>query len=334
MNAKWMSPSVASVTVAYNAAGVLSRQIEALLSQKHSLREIVVVDNASTDGTVAMLAERYPQVTVLRMPENLGAAGAWAAGLAYAALEKKHEWVWTFDDDSVPPPDSLAVLLDGINSLNGMQTEVGIIAPMPVHRQTGTCYPPLLWRDGFVKPTADEMRQPLWFADSVIASGSLVRREVVERIGLPRADFFMDFFDFEYSLRARAQGYKIAVVSQAELGHEIGAARVVRFPWHSRLWTNQPPYREYYFSRNLAYLAWWLYPKRSTQRYVTRFLAQRGIQVLLFGSKKLPCLLRMFQGFHDGVRGRLGIRMRPGDQRLDHTRSAVRVSHDAEVGKG
>ena len=108
-----MSLSVASVTVAYNAAEMLPQQIEALLLQARPVQEIIVVDNASTDGTGAMLAERYPQVTVLRMEENLGAAGAWAAGLSYAALNKKYDWVWTFDDDSVPPADSLARLLGG-----------------------------------------------------------------------------------------------------------------------------------------------------------------------------------------------------------------------------
>jgi glycosyltransferase involved in cell wall biosynthesis len=59
--------SIASVTVAYNAAHILPRQIDALFRQTHPLQEIIVVDNASTDGTAAMLAKNYPQVTVLRM---------------------------------------------------------------------------------------------------------------------------------------------------------------------------------------------------------------------------------------------------------------------------
>jgi len=50
-------PSVGSVTLAYNAVHVLPGQIDALLQQTHSLQEIIVVDNASTDGTGAMLAK-------------------------------------------------------------------------------------------------------------------------------------------------------------------------------------------------------------------------------------------------------------------------------------
>ncbi len=87
-----MKPLVASVTTAYNAVKILPRQMDALLRQSMPLAEIIVVDNGSTDGTVEMLAQRYPQVTVLRMAKNLGAAGGWAAGLRYAALEKGHDW--------------------------------------------------------------------------------------------------------------------------------------------------------------------------------------------------------------------------------------------------
>ena len=307
-----MSFSVASVTVAFNAARVLPRQIEALLRQAYPVEEIIVVDNASTDDTGAMLAKRYPQVTVLRMEENLGAAGAWAAGLSYAALNKKYDWVWTFDDDSVPPADSLARLLGGIGSLNGTQAEVGIIAPMPVHRETGTCYPPLLWRNGFIRASTKEMQNPLWFADLTIASGSLVRGEVVGKIGLPRADFFMDFFDYEYALRARSHGYKIAVVPGAELGHTIGNARKVWWAGGSRLWTSYAPWREYYNSRNMTYAGWHLYANRGTKRFVMRHLLRHAGAVMLFSPKKLACLWKMAQGCRDGYRGKLGIRFRPG----------------------
>ena len=306
-----MTLAVASVTVAHNAARVLPRQIDVLLHQTHPLQEIIVVDNASTDGTGAMLAKRYPQVTVLRMPENLGAAGAWAAGLSYAVLEKHHDWVWNFDDDSVPEADSLAKLLGGIRSLNGMQTEVGMIAPMAVHRETKTYYPPLFWRDGFVQPSVEQIREPLWFADLVMTSGSLVRREVVERIGLPRADFFMDFFDYEYSLRARAHGYKIAVVPAAELGHEVGDARRVWLPGQHRLWTSYAPWREYYNSRNIAYAGWHLYPNWGTKRFVLKHLVRHAGAVVLFSSRKTACIGKMIQGVWDGYRAKLGIRFRP-----------------------
>jgi len=207
----------------------------------------------------------------------------------------------------------LTTLLDGFFSLNGTQADVGMVAPMPVHQETGTYYPPLLWQNGFVKPST-QVQSPLWFADLVILSGCLVRREVVRKIGLPRADFFMDFFDFEYSLRARMNGYKIAVVPRAELDHEIGNARKVRWGSRSRLWPGYAPWREYYYSRNMAYAGWHLYPNVGTKRFVLRHLARHAGAVLLFSPEKVACLRKMAQGFWDGCRAKLGIRFTPNGQ--------------------
>jgi GT2 family glycosyltransferase len=304
-------PSVASVTVSYNAASILPVQINALLRQTRSLQEIIVVDNASTDGTTDLLAQQYPQVTVLRMPQNLGIGGAIAAGLAHAALKNRHNWVWTFDGDSEPSDDALEILLNAEESLGNEDGEVGMVAALPVHRETGICYPPLFWREGFVKPTTEQLRQSIWFADLVINSGCLVRRDLIEKIGLPRSDFFIDFVDFEYCLRARSHGYKIAVVTGAKVMHEIGEARKVRLPGYFRLWPDHTPLREYYMSRNLAYVAWWLYPSRRSKRFVLCHLARHAGGLLLFGSNKVAGLKKMGQGLRDGRRASLGIRFRP-----------------------
>jgi rhamnosyltransferase len=133
----------------------------------------------------------------------------------------------------------------------------------------------------------------------------------VERIGLPRSDFFMDFFDFEYCLRARSHGYMIAVVSAAKLSHEIGDARSVRLPGFSAMWPTHPAWREYYIARNMAYAVWWLYPSRRAKRFVIGHLARHAGGVLLFGTHRLSSLNKMMQGVCDGKGARLGIRFGP-----------------------
>ena len=219
--------SIASITTAFNAAHILPRQIDALLAQSRPLQEIIVVDNASTDGTSAMLEERYPQVTVLRLERNTGASGGCAAGLKYAALEKKHDWIWNFDGDSVPAEDALQIMLSSWAELSENST-VGVLAPLPVHEETGVYYLPLLWRDGLIKPSKEVLAQPVWFADVVVASGCLVRRDVVETVGLPREDFFMDYFDFEYCLRIRKRGYRDRGCEWLSASCMSWATRIVR----------------------------------------------------------------------------------------------------------
>ena len=301
---------VASVTVAFNNASILPRQIEALQRQSRPVDEIILVDNASTDGTAAMLKAEYPQVSVLRMTENLGYGIAWRAGLT-AALERGHHWMWTFDGDSIPHADALAALLDGIASANVGNGRLGMAAALPIHPKTGRCYPPQMWKNGWVKPSKELMQRPVWYADLVYASGCMVSRDVVEKVGFPRTDFFLEFTDFEYCLRIRSRGYKIAVVTAAKIAHEVGDAREVRLPGFSALWGNHAPWREYYMTRNLVYAGWWLYPNLGTKCFVIRHLVRHACGVILFGWHKSACLKKMLQGVWDGRRARLGVRFRP-----------------------
>jgi len=302
--------SIASITTAFNAAHILPRQIDALLAQSRPLQEIIVVDNASTDGTSAMLKERYPQVTVLRLERNTGASGGCAAGLKYAALEKRHDWIWNFDGDSVPAVDALQVMLSSCAELADKST-VGVLAPLPVHEETGVYYLPLLWRDGLIKPPKDVLTQPVWFADVVVASGCLLRRNVVEGVGLPREDFFMDYFDFEYCLRIRKRGYRIAVVNGCRSLHELGDTIVRRFGRFSHVWSKHASWREYYMTRNLIYTGFRLYPTPKTKRFIILHFLRRAGAIMLFDTERSTTFKRMFQGIMDGGRGRLGIRFLP-----------------------
>jgi GT2 family glycosyltransferase len=302
--------SIATITTAYNAMRILPRQIDALLAQTRPLQEIIVVDNASTDGTSEMLAQRYPQVTVLRLEKNVGASGGWAAGLKYAALEKKHDWIWNFDDDTVPAEDALQIMLTSWAEA-ARESMVGMLAPLPIHQETGVYYPPLLWRDGLVKPPKELLDQLVWFADVAVASGCLVRRDVVETVGLPREDFFMDCFDFEYCLRIRKHGYRIAVVNRCRFLHELGDTIVRRFGGYSHIWAKHSPWREYYMTRNFIYTGFWLYPTPKTKRFIVLNLLRHAGAIMLFGAERSATFKKIFQGIIDGKRGRLGIRFLP-----------------------
>jgi rhamnosyltransferase len=323
--------SIASVTVATNAAHLLPRQLEALKKQSHKLNEIVVVDNASSDGSVEMLATRYPEVKVLRLPTNSGVGGAYAAGLNYTALVKRHRWTWLLDDDSVPSHDGLQNLLSGLRHLAEGTAEPAVLAPVCVHLKTSVSVPGMLWRDGRLVPEFQNRNEPLTFVDCVISSGSLIQRDAVAAVGLPRADFFMDFVDFEYCLRMRRHGFRIAMVRDSILEHEVGTVTTINVLGWKKVWADHAPWREYYMARNETFTMWQYDPRFITKGFVLYRLARHSLGIFLFGKQKWACLSKQYLGFKDGSAGRLGIRFLPGNARdlgTDPTDSQTEVSSD------
>jgi GT2 family glycosyltransferase len=304
--------SFASVTVASNAARRLPRQLDALKRQTRKIDEIVVVDNASSDGTVDMLEAQHPDVTVLKLPENGGVGAGYAAGLKHAAITKRHTWIWLLDDDSVPPRGGLQSLLEGLGHVDNRVPEIAIVAPVCFDMKTSTSWPGMSWQGGCLVPTPVDSNELLTFVDCVISSGSLIQGKAVEVAGLPRADFFMDFVDYEYCLRLRRYGFRIAVVRDSILEHEIGTLSVFKFLGWKRSWANHAPWREYYMARNETFTMWHDYPRVVTKGFVLYRLTRHALGILLFSEDKLACLKMQWRGFTDGRAGRLGIRFLPG----------------------
>jgi rhamnosyltransferase len=315
--------SIASVTVAYNGKEFLARHLDALLQQTHALQEIIVVNNASTDSTVQLLSERYPQVTVIDLAANAGVGGGYAAGLDYALNGKKHDWVWLFDQDSVPRQDGLQRLLEGLRSLEDDASQTAVLAPVCVHGNTQRRYPGLRWRNGWQKCKATSQVE---FVDAVISSGSLVRAEHVRKVGLPRADFFIDYVDFEHCLRLRKHGYKIAVVRESLLEHAVGNPRVIRLASLSYIWSDHAPWREYYKTRNEIFTIWTYDSSWAAKCSTCLRLAKHAAGILLFGKNKFACWKMMYLGFLDGRAGKLGIRS------FDEVRTPASVPQEQHAG--
>jgi GT2 family glycosyltransferase len=304
-------PSIASVTVAYNGAASLREHLESLMRQSRTLNEIVVVDNGSRDGTQELLATEYPNITVLRLRENTGIAGGLAAGLTYAALKKKYDWIWLFDQDSFPAPDALERLIDGLRGIRDDTEEIAMLGPVCVHAATDKIWPSMSWRGPRLMPTLADPNRPITFVDSIISSGTLLRRTAVEAAGLPNTDFFMDFVDHEYCLRLRRRGFRIAVVRGSMLHHALGNPTKFKIWGRTKFWTDHAPWREYYMIRNEVFSIWRDYPNWSVKGFTVLRLARHVLDLLLFGKQKFACLGMICRGLFDGLSGKLGIRFLP-----------------------
>ena len=309
--------SIASVTVVYNGAAVLPRQLNALKKQTRPPDEVIVVDNCSSDQSVNLLETDFPEVTVPKMPSNVGVGGGFAAGLDYAANKKKHDWIWMLDQDSMPAGDSLERLLEALDNLHDIVDDerepIAILAPVCTNEKSKVAYSGSMWRHGLRKAPIANSNQPLLFVDSVISSGTLLRREAIEQVGLPCADFFMDFVDHEYCLRLRRHGYRIAVVPRSRVEHAIGNPRTVNVFGFAKAWSSHEPWREYYMTRNEIFTVWKYYPDWRSKLGATQRILRHALAVLLLGKQKVACLTMMYRGFLDGRAGKLGIRSFDGD---------------------
>jgi rhamnopyranosyl-N-acetylglucosaminyl-diphospho-decaprenol beta-1,3/1,4-galactofuranosyltransferase len=244
--------SVAAAITTFNRREVLRRCLSALVGQTRPPDEVIVVDNASSDGTSELLAREFPDIRLVRMSENSGAAGGFAAGIA-EGVRKGHDWVWVFNDDDLPSPDALATLLAAARltpSRTGMVACARRTPDVGLHPLGGR------WQHRH-RPLPPVPEQTLLVPAHVVAfSGTLVSASLVRAIGLPREDFFMMMEEPEFCLRARDAGWHTYVVPRPlTTSMTMGSEE------------SSPPWRGYYQTRNHllmalgrrspAEVAWW-----------------------------------------------------------------------------
>jgi GT2 family glycosyltransferase len=188
------------VVVTWNRSELLAQSLSAVQGQTMPPDAIVVVDNASDDGTRDLLSTRFPDVEVIRATRNTGGAGGFAIGLR-RVLTSPYDWVWLLDDDTVPEPTALRELLDAASLYP---------AGRPVLLASR-----VLWTDGRNHPMNTPRPKPgarageRQAAHAVgcvpIRSASfvsvMVDAETVRQRGIPVADYFLWNDDFEFTTR-------------------------------------------------------------------------------------------------------------------------------------
>jgi len=216
-----VGPPVVAVVVTWNRAALVERILRAIDRGHERPDEVVVVDNASTDGTPAVLerlaGELGVPLRVVRLPRNTGGAGGFRAGLE-AALGTGADLFWLMDDDGQPPPDCLASLLPHVEDHDFLGPAV-----VAEDEPTRLCFP--IRTPGSSRVVHDlagverASREGLLEGIVIPFNGVLLKRELVTRIGLPREEFFIWGDDVEYLWRARRAGARIATVVRSLFLH-------------------------------------------------------------------------------------------------------------------
>lgn len=217
---------ICGVVVTYNRKALLEECLTALLNQTRHLDEIIVIDNASSDGTDDLVKVRFPEVTYVKLPKNTGGAGGFHEGMKLA-FEKGHDWIWVMDDDSLAMADALEKLA----RRDLMDAEQVCAVASAVLDAQGNIYKPcrrLLngmrlteWVFELDKHCAplEMYSQPYFEIDTASFVGLLVSREAIWKVGFPEKKFFIYWDDVEYSLRLRRAG-RILTVPGSKIVHK------------------------------------------------------------------------------------------------------------------
>ncbi|MEW5739585.1 MAG: glycosyltransferase family 2 protein [Myxococcota bacterium] len=196
--------------------------VESVERQRVPASWIVVVDNASTDGSEAELRARCPRAVVLQSGANLGFAGGNNVGVRWS-LAQGADAVWLLNNDAVADEGALGALIE----VDEQRPDAGAIGARIyeyAERERLQC-----WGGGWINLWAGRAREfnrrvSEEQLDYISGCALYLPRRAIERSGMLDEGFFMYFEDAELSLRYREQGWSLAVAPDAKVFHKGGAS--------------------------------------------------------------------------------------------------------------
>ena len=226
---------ISVVIVAWNAQHYLKLCLESLAAAppRRSM-EVLVVDNASADGTVEMVEMQFPWVKLIKSPENLG----FSKGNNVAIRQAQGRYIALVNPDVIVLPGCLDALADFLDQ----HPEVGNVGPRvfnPDMTQQSTCRRfPTLWNN-FCSATALATTfaksrifagEHMWFfphdrtlaVEVIVGCFSFIRREAFDSVGLLDEDLFMYGDDVDWCRRARNGGWEVVFYPGARAIHDRG----------------------------------------------------------------------------------------------------------------
>jgi len=244
------NPLISVVVLNYNGKKYLSGCFSSLFLQTYSKMEVILVDNASTDGSIEYMQENFPWVKIISQSTNRGFSGGTNAGI----LAAKGDFILTLNNDTIVDSHLLEE----------------IVRPMLADSRVGICGTKMLFPDGRINSTAICISRSgaAWdrgmgesdngqydVAEEVFgacAGAALYRHAMLEEIGLFDEDFFLYMEDVDLAFRAQLSGWRCMYIPKARVIHVHGG-------------TSDPgsDTSVYYGNRNLLWYTVKNFPKRT-----------------------------------------------------------------------
>lgn len=299
-----MTPKVVVATLTWNQKEEVLACLETLLKLDYPNYEIVVVDNASTDGTFETIRERYPQVHVVRHEENLGCAEGVNGEIRYA-LQAGADYLLIIANDATVEPSTLSELVHVAEK----DPRIGMVHPKVYYSSN----PNRIWYAkgakmdwfrgrffGFIQNFEDDGSfDEEGEADFFPGGFSLVRMEAVKKVGFLDPHYFIFLDDADWSLRIHQAGYAGRYAPRARAWHKPSSSVGVE---------SESFY--YYRTRNRLFFVTKYAPRVCLPIFFFSFLFELLLQTLptLYLSKQRPQMKAVLLGVFDFFRGKRGPR--------------------------
>ncbi|MGI9098840.1 MAG: glycosyltransferase family 2 protein [Solirubrobacteraceae bacterium] len=232
---------VAVVIVNYDGERLLPACLAALAAQTRPPAEIVVADNGSRDGSLALLRARYPHVAILQLHRNHGFAGGANRGVAATSAP----WVCVLNSDATPAPDWLARLLATPRDPRTWSLgSVLVSAATGRIESAGDQYAPAGYAYKLLRGrTLEELPDEPYPVFAAPGAAPVFRRDVFDALGGYEERFFLYYEDVDLAFRAVLAGYHALLVPGARVTHRLGAT------------TRSRARARFYVARNSAWCA-------------------------------------------------------------------------------
>ena len=222
------SPLVAIIVLNWNGKEDTLECLASIRQLAYQNYKAIVVDNGSTDDSVAAIRAMFPEFTVLETHENLGYAGGNNVGIRQALVHEA-EFILVLNNDTVVSPQLLNKLVSGA----AQHPDAGILGARLLYHDR----PEFVWFDSarwnaslncFEYPGQNENVSSLNLTDHetdyVCGAALFVRAKTVRQIGLMDERYFLVWEEVDWCYRARGAGWRCIVVPQAEIWHKVGVS--------------------------------------------------------------------------------------------------------------
>lgn len=291
---------VGAVVVYYNPS---AENLESTINNLEVVDFIVVVVNGPWEERYKLIS-KCDKVRVLTLGQNTGIATATNMGIdCLKEIADFTHFVLLDQDTSLPKNYRNLLQLEAALLAEGAKP--GVISPCYFNPRTQTTSACMVFKKFYFKrfipsKEVEECTCP-------IASGSLIRKGVLDEAGLMNDDFFIDYVDNEFCLRLYSFGYRNFVAGNVKMAHELGTQTPKKILGLNIRPTNHSPLRKYYITRNrFVVLTKYVHLFPSLLAFEIMALSLDCFRIVLFEQQRLIKIRMICSGFGDFLVRRMG----------------------------